>query len=444
MKLFPVAALLLATLSIAVAQPQRIEAKPALELEFRTDAGKAYQVESSADAQSWMPHGAVIFGDGAQARLFAQASGARGFVQIATHEVRNLNSILEPILRANNVPALACAVVRSNRIIALGAVGVRKSGVPNAPVTTLDKWHHGSITKSMTATLAAMMVEEGKLRWDSTLADVFPEWAPKMHADWRKATLEQLASNRGGAPGDLGPSGIWTAIWNFPGTPRDARRLLLERLTALPPSSTPGTKYEYSNAGFALAGHMLETMAGRDWEDLLTEKLFIPLGMASAGFGVPSTPRHINQPWGHQWVSGRANPIEPGTSADNPPAIGPAGTVHCSVIDLAKYAAFHVAGHRGDTPLLKHESVLKLHTAYPNNERYAHGWSELDRPWAIPGKAYHHAGSNLQWYSVIWFAPARDFAVVALCNMASASGANPAAAATDQIAAATIQMYLSN
>jgi CubicO group peptidase (beta-lactamase class C family) len=237
-------------------------------------------------------------------------------------------------------------------------------------------------------------------------------------------------------------SGIWSQLWNFGGTPTEARRLLLEKLTVIAPNSTPGTRYEYSNAGFALAGHMLETTLNKPWEDLMREWLFQPLDMASGGFGVPATPRMTDQPWGHQLATGKPLPIEPGTSADNPPAIGPAGTVHCSVADLAKYVAVHLAGEQGETELLKQSSARKLHSAVPNNSNYAYGWIAVDRPWAGSGKARTHNGSNTRWFSVIWMAPARQFGVVALCNLATSSGANPGATATDQIAGKMIQEFL--
>lgn len=426
-----------------MAGAQSLTIRTAVELSVATRSNVAYHLESSTDLSKWAPFQADFIGTGRPAAILASTQdGTPTFFRVSTNEVRDLNALLEPIRAANKVPALACAVVISNRIVGLGAVGLRKSGVASAPVTIQDKWHHGSLTKSMTATLAAILVQEGKIRWTSTLAEVFPDWSSKMNAGWRGATLEQLASNRGGAPGDLGGSGIWTQLWNFSGTPREARRFLLEKLTVLPPNRPPGTGYEYSNAGFSLAGHMLETVMNQPWEDLLTQRLFLPLGMTSAGFGVPATPRYVDQPWGHQISGGQPLPIEPGTSADNPPAIGPAGTVHCSVIDLARYAAFHTSGHNRDLGLLPPSVLLKLHTAYPNNEFYAHGWIEVDRPWAAPGKAYTHTGSNLQWFSVIWFAPAKEFAVVTLCNMATASGANPAATATDTVAGKMIQTFL--
>ena len=412
---------------------QSLTVKPALELIFPTVAGNAYRLMESDDLLTWQPLSIPFFGTGSAVSHLVPASSPQRFYQVESVPLRDLDSILEGIRSSRNVPALACAVVVSNRIVGIGATGLRKAGVTNAPVTAADKWHHGSITKSMTATLAAILVHEGRIQWTNTLADIFPDLSGGMHAGWRAATLEQLTANRGGAPGTMS-SGLWNELWLFPGTPRDARRRLLVAITASVPSSTPGTRYEYSNAGFAIAGHMLETIMDRPWEDLLREELFVPLGMNSAGFGVPATPRHIDHPWGHNTGG---TPIAPGTDADNPPAIGPAGTVHCSVTDLALYTAFHVMVHRRDTPLLPRTAGVKLHTALPNNANYAHGWIAVPRPWA-GGNALTHTGSNLQWFSNVWLAPEREFAVIALCN----TGSGSATVATDDVAVRMIQEFL--
>lgn len=423
---------------------QTLEVFPAIELRYPTQTGVTYQLQSSADLGTWTPWGPLRFGNGAVVQDPVSALESSRTFRLVVQEVRDVSPLLAPIHQATGVPALGCAVVRSNRIVGLGVTGWRKWGVTNAPVTVEDRWHQGSLTKSMTATLAAMLVAEGRIRWNSTLAEVFPDFAPSMNAAWRTNTLEWLTANRGGAPGDLGPSGIWNQLWAFGGTPREARRFLLEKLTILAPASAPGTRYEYSNAGFALAGHMLEQVTGRAWEDLLTERLFRPLGMTSGGFGVPATPRYVDQPWGHQYSGGKMVPVEPGTSADNPPGIGPAGTVHCSVADLARYAAFHLQGRKSGTPLLGREVFVKLHTPLPDNSNYAHGWNAVDRSWAGSDKALTHTGSNLQWFAVIWMAPARDFAVVAVCNAAASSGTNPGANATDQAVGKMIQEFLQN
>lgn len=81
---------------------------------------------------------------------------------------------LESIRKKHDLPALAVVVVKDGRICDRAAAGVRKWG-ESAPVTTNDIFHIGSCTKAMTATLTAMLIEEGKLRWDSTLAELLPE-----------------------------------------------------------------------------------------------------------------------------------------------------------------------------------------------------------------------------------------------------------------------------
>ncbi len=409
---------------------------PAVELRFQAAGGLGYQLQTTGNLGNWSDlDSPVIAGRGLIARLLPAAGDEQRFFRLEQFPVRDLNTDLAPIRTQFNVPALACAVVRSNRIVGVGVVGVRKHGV-GEPVTLTDKWHLGSVTKSFTGTLAGILVDEGRLTWQTELAEVFPDAAPAMHADWKTVTLEQLLSNRSGAPNDLNPSGIWSQLWNHKGTPREQRRFLMEKLTPLPPSAKPGTAYIYSNAGFALAGAMLEEVMNRSWEDLLTEKLFQPLGLASAGFGVPATPRHINQPWGHTFSGTTPVPVEPGTSADNPPGIGPAATVHCSLLDLAQYAAFHVAGELGRGRLMSTATFRKLH-ADAAGQGYAMGWVVGTRPWA-GGRTFSHTGSNTQWYANVWLAPDRDFAMVIVTNI----GGDRAFQATDAVAGKLISLFL--
>ena len=78
----------------------------------------------------------------------------------------------------------------------------------------------------------------------------------------------------------------------------------------------------------------------------MQEELFGPLGMTSAGFGAPGEPADARRSPGDTAAPSRG-PVEPGPNADNPPAIGPAGTVHASLADWAKYAALHLRGAQG-------------------------------------------------------------------------------------------------
>jgi hypothetical protein len=109
--------------------------------------------------------------------------------------------------------------------------------------------------------------------------------------------------------------------------------------------------------------------------------------------------------------------------------------VHCSLIDLANYAAFHLAGARGETELLKSESFEKLHTSHGDD--YGLGWVVLEREWA-GGRALMHNGSNTMFYVVVWLAPGRDCAVIVATNV----GADAAFAACDEAAGKLIREYL--
>lgn len=356
----------------------------------------------------------------------------------------SLDAVLEPIREANGLPALAAAVVQSGETVAIGAVGVRKAG-SSKRVSAGDKWHIGSCTKSMTAALAGMLVEEGKLRWQSTLAEMFPELAPEMQPPWRAVTLEQLLSHHGGAPHDLEEHGLWGRLWQRVGNPPREQRAYLTRelLMKHQPSAKPDTKYIYSNAGYALVGHAIEGMLDCPWEQVLRERLFEPLGMTSAGFGAPATIGKIDQPWGHKPAEGGGfEPVLPGLHADNPAAIGPGGTVHCSITDLARYAAWHLAGAREvgarhASPLLAPQTFRKLHTPFAADSEYALGWVATERSWA-EGTVLTHAGSNTMFYAVIWIAPEKNFAVVVCAN----AGGDTAEKATDITASTLIHQYL--
>jgi CubicO group peptidase (beta-lactamase class C family) len=354
---------------------------------------------------------------------------------------------LERIRVARGVPALAAGIVRSNTVLAIAATGFRKQGI-DVPATTSDLWHVGSLTKSMTATALAVLVAEGRLRWDSTLGEVFPETAPRMHPEWRTVTLAQLLRHRGGAPDQewLQREGLWSKIWEHPGTPLRQRVDWMESVVTRPPATQPGSRYVYSNTGYVLAGRMLEQVSGEAWEAWIRRRVFLPLGMESAGFGVPARPRYIDQPWGHRWKAGVPEPVPPGTDADNPSGLGPAGTVHLTLGDLLRYGAFHAdAGRRlaegtpGAGRVLGPSDFQALHEA-PEGESDAFGWRVVRRDWG-GGTVLTHTGSNTQWFAVLWVAPALDVAIAAVTNIGDDDGRS-ASKVTDEAAAWLVRRHL--
>jgi CubicO group peptidase (beta-lactamase class C family) len=193
----------------------------------------------------------------------------------------------------------------------------------------------------------------------------------------------------------------------------------------------PRGAFLYSNAGFVVAGHVAEVATGKPWEELVTELLFRPLGMTSAGFGPPGAPDVYDAPRGH--ATGRA--IEPGSQADNPPVLGPAGTVHATLADWAKFVALHLEGCHGDVRVgaitLTRDAFAVLHRPYDGpGQGYALGWVVDRRPWAGgDGTTLWHNGSNTLWYCVTWLGPENRVAMLATTNEASPRAARAVDAA---------------
>jgi len=338
----------------------------------------------------------------------------------------NTTNRLQEIRDKYNLPALAVLVVKDGVAVERAAVGIRKLGETNA-VTTNDLFHIGSCTKSMTATLAAMLVEDGKLNWTTRITDVFPEFKGKIDERYESVTLEQLLMHRSGLP-EHPPEAAWSRAWEQHGTPVQQRYEFIQAVLREKPEADPGTKYIYSNQGYAIAGAMLEKLANKPWEDLIRERLFTPLHMQSAGFGPPYTKERTNQPWGHKYNDART--LIP-TNKDNPPAIAPAGRVHCSLDDLSRFLMLHLEPDKAQ--LLKPETIRKLHTPPPGAD-YAFGWKVSK---SRRGTALTHAGSNSMWMLDMWLLPDKKLIVITATNI----GGTAAGKACDEAVVMMMQKW---
>jgi CubicO group peptidase (beta-lactamase class C family) len=382
----------------------------------------------------------------------------------------NIDAILQSILgRGGERFGMVAAVLRGERIIAQGAAGVRKRGTAER-ITLDDRFHLGSCGKAMTATLVAMLVEEGRLKWTTTLGELFADTVKDMHPAWENVTLRQVLAHRAGLRRD--PTGqAWVfaylvlaqhaSLRRGPGWMRTLRARLGSSKDTLPqqrleiarqalaraPKISAGTKASYSNLGYILAGAVLEDITGRAWEDLMRERLFQPLGILTGGFGPPGTAGKTDQPWGHSWLMGK--PLDPGSpSAELPLSYGPAGLAHMTITDWAKFVGLHLRGdpanpHR-QAALLQPDTFAELHPPAPATTyftgwltrgktllvmgdaapaaSYFAGWVITTASWAKgtrpgdTGRRLWHSGSNGMWNCVVSIAPEIDFAVLVACN----------------------------
>jgi len=299
----------------------------------------------------------------------------------------------------------------------IATAGVRKLG-ESTPVMNSDKWHLGSMTKSMTALLVAVLIKEKKLSWSSTPAQIFPEL--EFHEKYRALPITRLLTHTAGILDKeiFGNQALMEEAF-AEGNSLERTRFLLTKGALSREPTAPIEKHLYSNVGFIIVGAMIERAGGESWEALLTKKVFAPLVMSSCGFG-PTTMSATSpavQPWEHKKDNeGKIQPVVPGAEADNHPVLGPAGTVHCSLADVAKYAKLHLDQNAG------RETSLALSDSRPLYEdQYQVGYTpgalvfETGNSWA-GGKLLWHNGSNTFNYAIMMLAPARNKAVIGVVN----------------------------
>ena len=292
-------------------------------------------------------------------------------------QVDDMSDLIARVPASTGTPAVGVILVMDGKLRGIGVAGLRKAGATQE-VEPGDKWHLGSCTKSMTATLAATLVEEGALSWETTIEETLGKKL-KILEEYGAVTLGMLVSNRSGIPGKV-PDSVFDSIDDTGAQVADLRdREIMkqrakyaEALLNVEPSRKPDSGYEYSNAGFVVAGAMLEQVTGEPWEKLIKDRIFEPLGMEDSGFGnaAREDKKNPTQPWPHK---DGTTPVAPGAGDDNSWVLGPAGTVHCSLRDIARYISMHADREIGRV-LKDAVSFNYLHTAVPENEGYARGW----------------------------------------------------------------------
>ncbi|CAL4866084.1 hypothetical protein MMA231_00322 [Asticcacaulis sp. MM231] len=300
-------------------------------------------------------------------------------------------ALLQGLRAKAQTPAMGAAWKRTDGPLIL-VDGLRSSESTQA-VTAEDQWHWGSITKSMTATLVARLVEAGVVTWQTSVGSVLGAKVPDMHAAYKDATFLHLLSLRAGLQPNIDVLHLAGYVRDpLPDVKPERLNYATEAL-AQAPVGPLAAQMVYSNNGYIVVGVMLETVTGQAWEDLIKNYVFEPLQLSSAGFGAPGHPGLIDQPLGHIAAGEKRKPalVGPGLVNDNPVALGPAGRVHMSLRDMVAY----LCAHR-DQPgaFLKPASWRTLHTP-PFGGNYALGWI------VRPGGALWHNGSNTVWYGEI-------------------------------------------
>jgi len=325
-----------------------------------------------------------------------------------------LQELVRGIRETRHIPAIAVMVQEHGRIES-AVVGVRALGHPE-PATLDDQWHIGSDTKAFTATLIARLAEKGVLALDDTLERALPALAGAMHPGYRKVTLAQILTHTAGFPALVDPADLpeFRRVIAAADNVVAQRAAIARHYLSQPPGSPAGT-FAYSNLDYIVAGAIAEAHTGLAWEELMEREVFAPLGIRHAGFGPPGTPGRVDEPHGHELSGGALVPIDPADpDADNPPALGPAGTLHITLGDWMRFAQEHLAGMHGRGTLLSPATYRRVHTPVAG---YALGWGSLMGPRGEP-LVVAHTGSNGNWLADIRIDARNDSIVLIAMNAA--------------------------
>lgn len=330
-----------------------------------------------------------------------------------------LDEYLEKTRTSWKIPGLAVGVVRNDSLVYAKGFGVREAGKPE-PVDTRTVFAIGSNSKSFTATAAAMLVDDGKLKWNDRVIDWIPGfqlWDPWVTRDLR---LRDVLSHRSG----LGRRA--DALWH--GTDY-SREEIIRRVRYLPPNAPFRTEMGYQNIMVLTGGEIVGKAAGTSWDEVIRRRIFAPLGMASSGTSVTELARQTDVATPHAIDSAGARTI-PWRNIDN---IAPAGSINSNVVDMAEYLRLQLGNgtYRGNrlvtaANLAATKTVLinigGVGDSLTHFSGYGMGWVLQD----YRGKriAWHNGGID-GMLSEMWTIPELGLGIVVLSN-ASPHAAGPA------------------
>ena len=324
------------------------------------------------------------------------------------NRVGHVGSLLAEAAAKYRVPGASLAVMLGDETaeFATGVVNAR-TGVET---TTDAVFQIGSITKIFTTTLIMQLVEEGRLDLDGPVKRYLPEFQLLDLEATGTVTVRQLLTHTSGMDGDF-----------FLDTGRgdDCVERYLLACAALPQLHAPGEAWSYCNAGFVVAGRIIEKLTGQTWDRALHERVLAPVG-ATTMATLPeeailyrAAAGHIPGPGGEigiapLWMLSRSN--------------GPAGaTPFAAARDLLAFARMHISGGLGQdgVRVLSEDSVSAMQErqvelpSIDDRPAWGLGWMLFDWP---GGRVVGHDGGTIGQASYLRLAPERGLAVALLTN----------------------------
>ncbi len=259
-----------------------------------------------------------------------------------------------------NVPGLSIAVVKDDKVLFSKGYGVRELG-KNEAVDTKTLFGSMSTTKAMTVAALAMLVDEGKVKWDDKVIRHLPEFKVADPYVTKELTIRDLLTHNGGL-------GNADHLWSW--TPSMSADEIVSKMQYAEPAYSFRDGFVYQNIMYLVAGRVIERISGKSWEAFMKERLFDPLGMKDTFATYGLSKDYKNRSIAHFEIDGKIQPIS--ESLADP--VGPAGSVWSNADDIAKWVSFMLGNTTvNGKQLLKPETyreILKPHVIIPTAEFY--------------------------------------------------------------------------
>jgi CubicO group peptidase (beta-lactamase class C family) len=338
-------------------------------------------------------------------------------VGLTSQQVAELDQWIEQTRQTWQVPGLSVAIVQDEKILLCKGYGVRELGKPEA-VDDQTLFAIASNSKAFTANALAILVDEGKLRWDDRVQNHLPWFRlsdPLASNDIRVRDLLCHRSGLGTFSGDL----LW---WGTPYTPKQ----ILERASELKPEFPFRANYGYSNLMFLAAGEIIESVSGMSWGQFIQTRLLDPIEMKSSKWSVKQLEGLTNIAAPHKTYLDRSEPI----AWMNWDSMAAAGGIISNASDMARWMQFQMRqGQDAQGKVIVSPSrifeTMQPHSIIPISRNrsqriptthfraYGLGWSLADY---YGVKLVGHGGGYDGMYSEQLMIPEHQFGVVVLTN----------------------------
>lgn len=301
-------------------------------------------------------------------------------------ELEGFDAELEKLREHWDAPGIACVALKDNEIVYQHAVGLRDIG-RNLPMTPQTVQPIGSVSKSFTSTAVALLVDDGKLEWDTPVHDQFPKFRLKDPIASAKTTLIDMLSHRTGLPRhDI----VWL-------NDEFTYKQVFEHLPHLDLSRDFRTKFQYCNLMFIAAAALVEEVSGEDYNKFLKRRIFRPLKI-NAKTSLADFLKCDDYTKGYHEIEGVRTEVEYDefTMTEAVAATG-AGGITAGTADLAQWLRFHLnKGDANGKQLLSAENLKRTHTP-----AVIGGYSAIDQ--LIPGQKWIKGGAYaLGWQTDVY------------------------------------------